>query len=355
LAGALRDERSRDRRDKIARQAVELARRTGNPAALAYALDGRAAAIIAPDTAAECLALGSELRDLGATIGDPDRVLQGHYHRIIVLVLTGDVAGAESDLNAVSRIAGELRQPVELWRLSATQAMFALAAGRLEDADELIGRAFSLGERAQPEMAIPVHGLQRHALGQCRGDLEEVEPAIHNLAAAYPARPVFRCVLAHLQAELDQLADAERTLHELARDGFSVLPFDMEWLFAMSLLVETCALLGATEHAPALYDLLAPWASFNASNFLEGIRGSVARYLGTLAWMLERWDDAARHFHYALEMNERMGARPWLAHTQRDYGRMLVERGETKRASELVASALATYRELGMERYAARM
>jgi DNA-binding SARP family transcriptional activator len=348
LAGALRDERSRDRRDRIAAEAVELARRTGNPAALAYALDGRAAAIMAPDTAAECLALGSELLDLGATIGDPDRVLQGHYHRTIVLVMTGDVAEADSDLGAISRIATELRQPVELWRLSATQAMFALAAGRLDDADELISRAFSLGERAQPEMAIPIHGLQRHMLCQFRGNLEEVEPAIHTLAAAYPARPVFRCALAHLQAELEQVAGAERALHELARDGFSGLPFDMEWLFAMSLLVETCALLGATQHAPALYDLLAPWAAFNASNFLEGIRGSVARYLGILASMLERWDDAARHFQHALEMNERMGARPWLAHTQHDYGRMLSERGETKRGSELVDAALDTYRELGM-------
>jgi hypothetical protein len=63
-------------------------------------------------------------------------------------------------------------------------------------------------------------------------------------------------------------------------------------------------------------------------------------------------EEAERHLEDALEMNERMGARPWLAHTQCDYGQMLAERGETKRASELVASAIATYRELGMESYA---
>jgi DNA-binding SARP family transcriptional activator len=43
LAGALRDEHSRDRRDALSREAVELARRAEDPAALAYALDGRAA------------------------------------------------------------------------------------------------------------------------------------------------------------------------------------------------------------------------------------------------------------------------------------------------------------------------
>jgi DNA-binding SARP family transcriptional activator len=115
LAGALRDEPARDRRDKLSREAVKLARRTGNPAALAYALDGRAAAIMAPDTVAECLALGSELREVGERIGDTELIVQGHWHRIIVQVLIGEVSEAKADLEAMSRIAEELRQPVQLW------------------------------------------------------------------------------------------------------------------------------------------------------------------------------------------------------------------------------------------------
>jgi hypothetical protein len=69
---------------------------------------------------------------------------------------------------------------------------------------------------------------------------------------------------------------------------------------------------------------------------------------------IEAWNDAARHFEQAIELNARMGARPWLAHTQRDYARILAERGEKKRASELVAAALATYRELDMTRATAK-
>jgi len=45
---------------------------------------------------------------------------------------------------------------------------------------------------------------------------------------------------------------------------------------------------------------------------------------------------------------------PWLAHTQHDYARMLLARGDDLRGRELLEQALATYRELGMERYAAR-
>ena len=54
----------------------------------------------------------------------------------------------------------------------------------------------------------------------------------------------------------------------------------------------------------------------------------------------------------ALGMNERMGAHPWVAHTEHDYARVLLARGaegdETK-VVELLGAALATARELGME------
>src|SRR5262249_48539875 len=46
LSGALRDEPSPDRRARLSMEAVELARRAQDPAALAYAIDGRAAAIM---------------------------------------------------------------------------------------------------------------------------------------------------------------------------------------------------------------------------------------------------------------------------------------------------------------------
>jgi hypothetical protein len=77
----------------------------------------------------------------------------------------------------------------------------------------------------------------------------------------------------------------------------------------------------------------------------------VARYLGLAATTAGRLDEAAEHFEAALAMNERMGARPWLALTQRDYARMLrhrYARGDRERAHGLAEAALATCRELGM-------
>ena len=139
----------------------------------------------------------------------------------------------------------------------------------------------------------------------------------------------------------------------LARDEFSGVPFDQEWLYGMSLLAETAVLVDDADSAAVLHRLLLPWRTLNAVDVSEGFRGAVSRYLAMLDARLGRYDDAQLQFEAALAMNERMGARPWLAHTQYDYAQMLLARdrpGDHERAQELLGAALATYRELGMER-----
>ena len=84
--------------------------------------------------------------------------------------------------------------------------------------------------------------------------------------------------------------------------------------------------------------------------------GAAARSLGLAASALGRFGDGERHFEKALELNASIGARPWLARTQSDYARVLLDRdapGDREKAQELLDAALATYRELGMDSYAA--
>jgi len=70
-----------------------------------------------------------------------------------------------------------------------------------------------------------------------------------------------------------------------------------------------------------------------------------------LASVTGRWDEAARHFEEALELNREMGAKPWVAHTQHGYARMLLARdgtGDRDHASDLLAGARQTSLELDM-------
>jgi DNA-binding SARP family transcriptional activator len=351
LAGALRGERSRDRRDALSAEAVAFARRSGNPRALALALDGRTVAMFGPDTHRECLALATEQCEIAGQIDDKERRVHGHMHRLIAELALADVPAAEADLEAMRRNANDLRQAVQLWFVCALRAMMALGAGRLDEAEELIPEALALGERAQGESAVPTYVLQQAALGEFRGELDGVHVGIRDLVVQYPARPFFACVLAHLDARAGRSAEAHQTLERFARGDGAELPFDGEWLHGMSLLAEVCAMLGDTRSAAVLYRLLLPWKALNVSNPTEGLRGAVSRYLGLLAATQERWADAASHFELALEMNERMGALPWLAYTQDDYASMLLSRADPRdaeRATELHAAAVRTYGELGM-------
>jgi DNA-binding SARP family transcriptional activator len=356
LAGALRDEPSRDRRDKLSGQALELARRAGSPVALAFALDGRLAAISAPDTVAECLQLIGELREVAELIGDPERVVNALDHKRTRQLMTGDLHEAEAALESEGRLFEELRQPAQQWAVYSARAMFALAAGRLTEADELVPQALAFGERALPDVAIPVYRLQTQALRDFQGRLDEVVPAVVDLVTEYPTRPAFRCALAYAHARLGHVSEAQRELDRFAEDDFAGLPFDQEWLYGMSLLAEVCHLLGESASAATLYPLLVPWATFSAADHPEGFRGSMSRYLGLVATTTRSWDEAALHFEDALEANARMGARPWLAHTQRDFALMLHARdgrSDRERAQALLDAARTTYRELGMKSHAA--
>ena len=125
----------------------------------------------------------------------------------------------------------------------------------------------------------------------------------------------------------------------------------MNWLLGVSLLAETCARLDDADSAPVLYRRLLPWAGLNAGDATDGIRGSASRYLGLLATTLDRFDDADSHFGDAEAANERMGARPWLACTRHDHGRMLLRRGrgaDRVRARRKIEAALRDCRELAV-------
>jgi hypothetical protein len=142
-------------------------------------------------------------------------------------------------------------------------------------------------------------------------------------------------------------------LDQLAVDGFAGIAHDAFRVSTLAYLSEVCAALHDCDRAAQLYPLLLPYASQNAvAGFATASFGAVDRFLGLLAATLARWQEAEQHFAAALAMNARMGARPWLAHTQQQYAAMLVARGETSnrvRATALLDAALLTASELGME------
>jgi hypothetical protein len=70
----------------------------------------------------------------------------------------------------------------------------------------------------------------------------------------------------------------------------------------------------------------------------------VARVLGGLAGVLERWDEAEAHYRSAAELCTRLGSRPWLAYCQISRALMLRRRGlpgDADQAAALLAEGSA--------------
>lgn len=349
LAGALRDQPAGEERDALSAEAVEIARRLGDPATLAYTLDGRYAATWEPGNAEGRLGIADELVRVAEAAGDLERAIQGHHYRLIAHLELGDIAAAHAALDAKARLVEDLRQPAQRWYLAVMRASLELFRGGADDAEPLIEGALRLNPDSW--FANCSYRMQMFALRREQDRLAELETLIRSSVDAYAVFPVYRAMLALLHVELGREEEARLEFEALAADDFADLPWDCEWIFCMTLLAEVACALEDTARAATLYRLLSPYERFNVVAPAEVSTGSVARSLGLLATLLSRWDEAARHFEAALAMNARMGARPWVARTRHDYARMLLDRsaaGDRERALELLRAAIATAEELGM-------
>ncbi len=350
MASAMRDQPDREPRAALSEEALAIARRLGEPSTLAYALSARWAAIMGPDQIDYRLELAEELQEVAELGQDKERVLEAHVFRLVALQELGNIAGYRSEVQAMEPLARDLRQPAQEWMVAVCKATLSLIEGPLDEAERLAAEALRLGERSMTWDAVAFSRIQTFAVRREQGQLANVEPVILRSVEEYPTRPMFRCLLATLFCELGQLENARPVFEGMAVEGFADLPMNNDWLHSLCLLSEVAAALGDSVRAAMLYALLTPydWATVDE---LEASPGAVARFLGLLSATMSRWDEAAGHFERALEKNREMGARPWVAHTEHDFARMLALRhgpGDRERAISLLRSALDASRDSGM-------
>jgi hypothetical protein len=319
LAGAVRREPSTARAAALSDEAVELARANGDAATLAYALSASFAAIWrSPTRVEEWLTVADEIVTLAEAAGDQERALEGRHHRVGALMHIGDISAAERELDALLQIAQTLRQPSMLRFASTCAALLAEFRGDYEAAEDRIFEALAYAGEAQAG-DITSTMIQLYVLRREQGRLDEIADAVGLFLQRDPSRLLYRCMLVDLNVRVGRPDAARLQLAELGSRGFAPLAQDNEGIFAMALLSESCRALNDAAHAAELYELLLPYDGRNATSYPEISAGAVSRYLALLAETCNRPGDARRHYQDALVQNERMGASPWLAHTQSDY------------------------------------
>jgi tetratricopeptide (TPR) repeat protein len=338
-------------------EAVELARRAGDPATLVWALEARSIIVWGPDTLDEVLQIAEEIEALAGEPGVAESVINARLQRLELLLTFARTAEVRPLVQAASRLADELRLPFARWHVAVHEIEFALLAGRFVEAEELLAKARDLGRHDPSAEFMACDTTQRFPLLLERGGLDELRPGLQQLAVEFPDEAVYRCLLARLEWETGREDEAHAMLELLARDRCAGANRGPNSLLTIALLAELAVLLDDVESAQALHELAVRYWSLVvvAPHFFP--MGSMARYAGILAAALSRTDEAILHFEQAAAANERIGARPWLAHTNADWASALLARdapGDREHAHHLLSEATRIHRELGMTASAAR-
>ena len=346
------DSARRDESGRLTTEAVKLARQLDDPATLTYALAGRYWATWWPENHKDRVPLSEEMVSLAEALGDPERLIDAHLMRYMTHAEMGEMREAREELEHVARLTDELRQPAHVWLGTAPRTLFALLEGRLDVAEETLGRELQQTRQLTPARD-ETSAARFHAflLRREQGRSAEVLDAELAAVAEFPWYPLHRAALALLLVDIGREAEGQAELADLARDRFAVFNRDNEWLLGMCLVAEAAAALGERGSAQVLFELLAPFAGRHAIGQAEGSVGVVDRYLGLLARAVGNTDEAIGHLRRAVDGNRALGAQPWLAHTLSDLADALRASGEPaheREAAERIAEAQLIAERTGM-------
>jgi DNA-binding CsgD family transcriptional regulator len=340
----------RDLREVLTSEAVILARGLADPRALASVISSRRYATWAPDNLDRRLGDSAEIVELGERVNDLELALQGYRWLIPDLAENGDAAALERAVHRCAVLADTSRQPVYRWYARVFETCLALLRGQLANAERGAAEALELGGRAQAGNAAIYHAAHLYVLRREQDRGPEITDLMLQIMARFPL-PLYECWLTCLLAEAGRREEATARLDDLAASGFSRLRVNALWLGSFAALSDVCVALGDTDRGEQVYRRLQPYAARRAMVGVPVCLGSVSYYLGRLAILLDRPDDAERHLRDAAAADERMGAQSWLAWTQLAHAELLLGREtDSDHAHTLLASAGRTGNQLGLTR-----
>jgi hypothetical protein len=279
------------RREGLAVAAVELARASGDPAALAHALAAWCDVHAGPDHVSAREEAAGEIVGLARRVRDPAAELLGLRLRVVARLERGDLTGADADVEDFARVAGPLGDPRFDWVSALWRAMRAIHDGRVDDFIRWNDEVRELGGLAGSAGAAVLADGQRWlgcvALGRTAEAIELWEAQRPDEEFGHLG-PMMRSSMALAAAISGDLGSAERVL-----DGFDLdeLPRDSEWLSSLSQLADAIVRSGSARLAGPVRAALEPYAELWVIDGIGSvIRGPVRQWVDALASFVDERD-----------------------------------------------------------------
>jgi DNA-binding winged helix-turn-helix (wHTH) protein/tetratricopeptide (TPR) repeat protein len=338
--------RAMERSESLAREAVAAARQAGDILVLQEALYALFFRLAGPDHLKERATVAEEMLEAVRASRLTDTSLIAMLDMASDRVTVGDLAEATRWRDRVEPLLGAEPRPVLLWHVRTFDAGVAIAQGRFEAAERLVGESARLGQRIEHPYARGVDRALRAWLMHEQGRHEEV------LEIFPPRRPVrigprqwVGAVIGRTLAALGRADEARLYYEDLMAAGPETIPRNIRWHGVMAELAHLCADLGDADGAESILALLEPVAE------QHGVRPLAIHYVGPFTHPLARLHQqigelrkAERLFERALESVDALGAKPARRRILVDYAELLVATGDAARAGELRAEAAALAR-----------
>ncbi len=331
---------SLERRLELADEAKSIARGLGDASTLVDVINRCATALLAPSTVATQFEDVSEAMMAARDLDDPSALVRTAQVGYTIAIRSGQFDLANERLGIQRDLAVSLKQPARLWSANYYRASHAMVHGDIEEAEGLAAAALEIGTASGQPDAVAFYGSQLMYIRYMQGRLAELIPLITEVADQNPSVPSFRAALAVAYLEGGDEIAAGQIIDEAASGAFSFAE-DISWHDTMALYSWVAIELHNGAHAEPLFERLAP---FHWQVPHDGIipLGPIAMYLGGLATVLGRYDEAERYFEEAAELNGRGRMRFSEAQTDLLWSRMLSTRGEPSdadRARDLLEQA----------------
>lgn len=342
LAAGGADERVR----ALADEAIIEARRSGDPAELADALNVTWTARPLPDDHAARAAAAAEMRALVADVDDPRIVFSAHGRSVQVAAESGAIRDVERSVAECERVAVASKGLLRRALATSYRAMLCLLRGDVDEAELIGDDALQLGEAAGSVDAGVHHGAQRTLILAERDEFGTLAKGVSALLSVVPQFRILHATLAWALAESGHHGAAASELALAVEHIQSALGCPGTGLASGAAKAAlAAAILEDHSSAAVLYDLMSPWEPYVLGVPTLAYDGPAARFLGLLATTLGDLDRAQQHLEQSEACCVAMDARSFLAHNDLDLARVYTRRGSTQdrdRAERHLRRALAS-------------
>ncbi len=296
-----------ERRTTAALEAEALARASDDPNLLARIAPDLLFALWAPGAANLRLRIARDAIDLVERSGEQREASHLYHAAHTAAVCAGDETLAAHCAERLCSLADEINEPRVRWLSALIEGFDATMECRFEEAEELVAACYTIGGQIGESEAFTTYAAQFFTLGSHRGRRGEMLARVpDDLDTTESVERTFGVAYAIAYLEIGRQDVARTVLDEAIERGLATIPADFMQSSLMIGLAILALGLNDTTAAERLLTELEPLAgevSFNGAMS----QGPISLYVGRLATLTGRFDDAERNLLEAVSVTERFG------------------------------------------------